>query len=449
MFSGSPIGSAARLELVRDALARDDRQAARAQIAQTNIGLIPAAYRGEAIEFYTSLTGDSWLQRAVGVVLPLSGRFAAFGELIKRGMDLALEMQDAEQTGARFIYRDGAANPEKTRQVVRRLATGDKVLAIAGPITGSASEAAVNQAQIEKIPLMTLSQRNGLAEVGPYAFRNSLTSKLQAEELARYAVKELGMTSFGVLYPENRLGREMLELFSAEVKKYNGLVIAAESYREDDTDFGRQIKLLKGDDPSFNEESMTEQEILEDLFIPDFPPVDFDALFIPDYADRVGMIAPQLAYYGIEELPLLGINGWNSPDLLRTAGDFVEGAIFVDGFFAYSPYPFVKEFVNRYFDKYGEEPTILEAQGYDVANIFSTLLARDDVRSREDLRLALSQLANYPGVTGATSFNLVGDAEKTLYILQVQNGNIVQINGPDSSSGQLPGEQADVPLPLE
>ncbi|NIQ94532.1 MAG: hypothetical protein GWN87_10185, partial [Desulfuromonadales bacterium] len=64
--------------------------------------------------------------------------------------------------------------------------------------------------------------------------------------------------------------------------------------------------------------------------------VDFDALFIPDYADRVGMIAPQLAYYGIEELPLLGINGWNSPDLLRVAGAFVEGAIFVDGFFAYS-----------------------------------------------------------------------------------------------------------------
>ena len=104
---------------------------------------------------------------------------------------------------------------------------------------------------------------------------------------------------------------------------------------------------------------------------------------------------------------------------------------------------------RNYFEKYGEEPTILEAQGYDVANIFITLLARDDVRSRDDLRLAISQLANYPGVTGATTFNLVGDAEKTLYILQIQNGNIVQINSPDSLSEDLTGEETDVPLPAE
>ncbi len=449
MFSASPVGSAARLKLVRNALSSGDRQTARTQIAQANIGLIPAAYRGEAIRLYTSLTGQSWLQRAVGVVLPLSGRFSAFGELIRRGMELALEMQGAEESGVRFLFRDNAASPEKTRQVVKQLSTGDKALAIAGPITGSASEAAAEQAQTEKIPLVTLSQRKGLPEIGPYAFRNSLTSKLQAQELARYAVEDLGMTSFGVLYPENRLGREMLDHFSTEVKKYNGLVIAAEGYLEEDTDFGRQIKLLKGEDPDFNAEDMTEQEILEDLFVPDFPPVDFDALLIPDYADRVGMIAPQLAYYGIEELPLLGINGWNSPDLLRVAGPFVEGAIFVDGFFAYSPYPFVKEFVNRYFEKYGEEPTILEAQGFDVANIFITLLARDDVRSRDDLRLALSQLANYPGVTGATTFNLVGDAEKTLYILKIENGNIVQVNSPENDQGELPELEGEAVVPAE
>ena len=241
----------------------------------------------------------------------------------------------------------------------------------------------------------------------------------------------------------------MLELFSDEVRKRNGLVIAAESYRDDDTDFGRQIKLLKGEDPSFTEEDMTELEILEDLFVPDFPPVDFDALFIPDYADRVGMIAPQLAYYGIEELPLLGINGWNSPELTRLAGDYVEGAIFVDGFYAYSPYPFVKEFVNRYFDKYGEEPTFIEAQGFDVANILISVLARDDVISRDDVRLALSQLANYPGVTGATSFNLVGDADKTLYILKVENGNIVQADSLENNQDGLSEGEGDVAYPAE
>jgi ABC-type branched-subunit amino acid transport system substrate-binding protein len=88
----------------------------------------------------------------------------------------------------------------------------------------------------------------------------------------------------------------------------------------------------------------------------------------------------------------------------------------------------VEEFVNRYFEKYGEEPSILEAQGFDAANILLTLLDRPEVRSREALRLSLAQLKNYPGVTGGTTFNLQGDADKVLFLLQIQNGNVVQIN---------------------
>jgi len=449
MFAGSPVGAAARLQQVELELAAGDRVQAARLIAQTDLGLIPAAYRGGAIRLYTELTGQSWLERSVGVVLPLSGRFAAYGQLVKRGIDLAVEMQDLEESGIRFIYRDNGGDPARSRALVEQLSTADKAVAVAGPITPAASEAAARKAEVEKIPLLTLSQHKGLPEIGPFVFRNSMTARLQVQELARYVVDELGMTGFGVLYPDNRLGREMLDLFSQEVLKRNGLVTTSESYPEDATDFGRQIRLLKGEDPDFREEYMTEQEMLEDLFVPDFPPVDFDALFIPDYADKVGMIAPQLAYYGIEELPLLGINGWNSPDLVRLAGPFVEGAIFVDGFFPYSPYPFVQEFANRYFSKYGEEPTILEAQGFDVANIFISLLSRDNIRSRNDLRLALSQLSNYPGVTGATTFNLVGDAEKILFLLQVQNGNITQINGPDAGQDTLLDEEVDVAIPEE
>lgn len=185
-----------------------------------------------------------------------------------------------------------------------------------------------------------------------------------------------------------------------------------------------------GEDPDASEDppEMTEEEMLADLFVPEFPAVEFDALFIPDYADMVGMIAPQLPFYGIEETPLLGINGWNSPELIRNAGRYVEGAVFVDGFFRYSSYPFVEDFVRLYFEKYGEEPSILEAQGFDVAGMLLAILDRPGVNTREDVRLALSTLRNYPGVTGATSFDYLGEAEKLLFLLQVRNGNIVQIN---------------------
>jgi len=433
MFRNTPIGQDAALTMAQKAFTAGDRD--RARILVDAVVRSPVAFprHKEAVYLWERLTGKPWLQRAVGVILPESGRFSPYGQLVRRGMDLALEIHNRTADPVRFIFRDSEGSPDRAERLVGELVNGEQVMAIAGPLSGGAAEAAALRAQKEAVPLLSLSQRKGLPEIGDYIFRDTLTPLLQARSLARWAVLEGGMTSFGVLSPDNKLGREMAELFAREVLKLGGLVIARESYAEDATDFGRQVRLLRGVDPDSAEDEgfKTEQEMLEDLFTPDepeFPSVAFDALFIPDYAERVGLIAPQLVYYGIENVPLLGIDGWNSSELLRAAGRFVEGAVFVDGFYRFSPYPFVKEFVNLYFEKYGEEPSILEAQGFDVANILLTLLDRPEIQTRESLRLALSQLQNYPGVTGATSFTFQGEADKVLFILQIQNGNIVQIN---------------------
>ncbi len=434
MFRGTPIGEDATLQLAERVFARGDRQRALQLLGPVVHGTTRFPYRSEAALLYDRLTGNAWLQRAVGVVLPLSGRYATFGQLVRRGMELALEIHNESNPPVRFQYRDGGADPDQSAQAVSALANGERVMAIAGPLTGAASAAAAAQAQQERVPLLSLSQRDGLPESGPYVFRNSLTTRLQVETLVRYAIEDQEMTTFGILYPENKLGREMAELFAWEVERYGGLVLNRQSYPEKATDFRRQIKLLKGEDPDAPDQGReagpetTPANPEEGGVVPEEPAVAFDALFIPDYAEQVGLIAPQLAFYGIEELPLLGINGWNSPELLRVAGRYVEGAVFVDGFFRHSSYPFVQEFVKLYVEKYGEEPTILEAQGFDVAGILLAALDRSEVRTREDLWMALIQLRNYPGVTGATSFNEQGDAEKVLFLLQVQNGSIVQIN---------------------
>jgi len=424
MFRGTPIGQDARLQQAQRAAGRGDAETARRLAESLVLDPLPFPYRHDAIALWEQLSGETWLQRAVGVVLPLSGRYATFGALVRRGMDLALEQhRSAESDEVRFIYRDAGADPELSARAVSELMEGERVMAIAGPLTGSAAQRAAAQAQEQRIPLLALSQREGLPEIGDFVFRDSLTSRQQVQALVRYAMEERKMTRFAVLAPENRLGQEMLEHFVREVEKRGGEVVARQIYGEDATDFRRQIKLIKGEDPDAPEPEPAQPD--EDIAQ---PPLPFEALFLPDYADRIGLLAPQLAFYGIEEIALLGINGWNSPDLVRLAGRFVEGAVFVDGFFRYSPYPFVQDFVDRYFEKYGEEPSILEAQGYDVAGILLFLLDRSEIRTREELRLALAQLRNYPGVTGATSFGLQGDAEKVLFLLQVQNGNIVQIN---------------------
>ena len=233
------------------------------------------------------------------------------------------------------------------------------------------------------------------------------------------------LTTFGILNPQNRQGERFAELFQDEVLQRGGEIVATQSYQTEQTDFRYQVRLLQGLDPNAPDE---EEEADPDAPPEEEEPPPFEALFVPDYADRVSLLAPQLAFYGLEGVQLLGTNGWNDADLPNLARQFVEGAIFTDGFFANSYYPFVQEFSTRYFERYGEEPTILDAQGYDVAGILLTLLNNNRIQTREDLRRALAQMQNYPGVTGATRFDFIGEAEKVLYLLQVQDGSIVQIN---------------------
>lgn len=430
MLQESPVGLDLSLYLARQAFSQGDRDRALGLVEGIIASPLSFPWRQEATVLYDRLRGQPWVQRAIGVLLPETGRFASFGELLRRGVDLASQLHDRELDPVKLIFRDSGGDPDRAREAVRQFANEDRVMAVLGPISGVAAEAAAYQAELDGVPMLSLSQRAGIPQIGPQVFRFSLTNRNQAAELARYAIDQLGYSSFGVLYPETPFGREMTELFSEETLKRNGMVIVTEGYEPDATDFRTQVRLLMGEDPTraVDIEDLPEQDQLEALFEPEFPPVDFDALFIPDYPDRVALIAPQLPFYGMEGVPLLGISGWNAPELVRNAGKSIDGAVFVDGFFRHSSFPFVRDFVDLYFATYGEEPTILEAQGFDAANILLSLLDQAWIADRGSLRDALSRFRNYPGVTGATSFNADGDAEKQLYLLQIQRGNAVQLN---------------------
>ena len=98
----------------------------------------------------------------------------------------------------------------------------------------------------------------------------------------------------------------------------------------------------------------------------------YDAIFLPGYYDRVGLIAPELAFYNITNVQLLGTDGWNSEELIVIGEHFVDGAIFVDGFFADATVPVVQAFTEQYRSRYQERPTLFAAQGYDTLRMRRT-----------------------------------------------------------------------------
>lgn len=394
---------------------------------------------------------------AVGVILPLSGSLKEFGRTSLEAIRLALQGSDVE-----LIVRDSENDADKAQAAVDDLAGVQHVIAILGPLFSGESLAAAVRAETYGVPMINLSKREGIPQVGPNIFRLCLTTQQQAKAIVKLGMDTLGYKRFALLYPNMSVGLEAANSFWDEVEARGGEIRGAETYDHDQTTFTTPVKKLVGrywidarsdyakavNDIRKNHAltQMQRQHQIE-AATKSLPPItDFDAIFIPDNAKEVGYIAPALAFEDIivstdaEELRriakttgrddikpvrLLGGNGWNSPHTAERGGKFVEGAIFVDGFFLNDPEPRVQRFVKLFRDTLRSDPSLPDAQAFDAGGILAQGLAQHPL-DRAALARFLAGLKDYLGVTGKISFDKDGEAQHDLYILTIERGQIVK-----------------------
>lgn len=356
----------------------------------------------------------------VGCILPLSGRNAAYGNGALDAVLLATGVFNAAKaTPIRLLIEDSQSEPAVAGAAVAKLA-GAGVTCILGPLGSQEALEAAKEAQRLKVPILTLTQREGITGIGDYVFRNFLTAAMQIRAVVQYAQAELGLRRFAILSPDDPYGQEMARLFREEVVRKGGEIRKEKSYKTDQTDFGEEIHALAGIVP-------VSPDAERPVALQPKPNPGFEALFIPDSALRVGMIVSQLAYYDITGIRLLGTSGWDSPELLKTDPERLQGAVFVDGFFPNSFRPEVNAFIESFYLSYGREPDAMEALVYDAAAMAVRLIVEGRGGTREAFRQGLMQVKGYQGVTGRTSFSPSRDAEKELFILTVKDGQIIQV----------------------
>jgi len=422
-------------------------------------------YAPDALALIDELKTSYVYQRdVIGVLLPLSGSYRPYGVRALQGIELAL-FNHNQRPGAlpiRLMVRDTGADPGTAVEMVQEMFR-EQVAIIIGPII--AAEAAAAEAEALGIPILTLTQKDGIPELGNFVFRNFLTPRMQVETMVSYAVQELGIKRFAVLYPDENYGDTFMNLFWDQVVKQGGQVVGLESYPVDQTDFAKPIKKLVGlhyplpkafprqDAPVFgqdapvigldavyleemipgqalpreeSEESNTEPKMPED----EGPKaiVDFEAVFLPDAPTKAGLIIPQLAYYDIHDVYLMGTNLWHSDKLLEMAGDYMEGALVAEGFYADSRFEIVRQFVTDFESVYGRKPRFIEAVGFDTAGIVFDTVDRISSDFRSGLKLELLGLNNYAGVTGLTSFDEGGEAKKQLTLLQIHRNRFKELD---------------------
>lgn len=414
----------------------------------------------------------------IGILLPLSGKFKAFGEQFIKIIELFsdfLKVENPEENDLRYISNDGyefilkdtEGDETKVEKSINDLVTKEGVIALVGPVFLQESVKAAYTANKYKIPIIILSRKDDITTIGEYVFRNCLTNKMQATYIARYAIEKLGLETFSILYPNNSYGVELTNYFWDEIERNNKEITGIEYYEVDQTTFTAPARKLTGKFyPELRTKRKTEEielpkwaeglsgarlEALLKKMKANYPPiVDFDALFIPDYYDKVSLVVPAVAYEDvmftnatkkelenaqkvlginkIKPVQLLGANGWNSEELVKRLGKYAENSIFIDGFFADSENESTKKFVSNYFSKYQTKPNLVDSQFYDTVLIVLHILRNKKPQSRDDFKNSLSKLQPIMGSGGELKINNIREILRPLKILSVKNQKIVEID---------------------
>jgi branched-chain amino acid transport system substrate-binding protein len=406
---------------------------------------------------------DGWLSSAqepasakvkIGVVLPLTGKLALTGQRVLQGIQLAVNKLPSQSREKLALEVRDSGNSSRLKEVIADLAGLPDVVGIIGPLLSDEVKIAGEIARQYHIPIFSpTASTQGLVDKNPYIFRNALTREIQAKFLAQYSINTLNLRRFAVLHPFESFGLELKDIFVREVEALGGEVVAVSGYERSQNDFKKQILEIGGVEDD-NLVKIAREIVLNNGEMKDFsdstvlsrPVIDmghlsendieklkvslelsYDAIFIPGVYDKVGLIIPQLAFYNVNKVTLLGGNGWNSPELVKMGGKYLKTVYFVDGYYPDSHQSEVQRFVEEFKTNFGEEPVYLSAQAFDAANIFiKSILAGVDNRIKMEKNL--KRVKDFPGVTGRTTLLPSGDSEKDIFALTVKRKKIVQEN---------------------
>src|SRR5580700_8704486 len=340
-------------------------------------------------------------QIKIGAVTCLTGALSTFGVSSVQGAKLAVEEINAAGgtlgQPIQLIVEDNGSKAGETATITRKFISQDKVVAILGDLTSSATMEGAPLAQAAKVPLLTPSATNvAITKIGNYIFRSCFIDPFTGKIMAKFALDRLKAKQAIVM---TDVKQDYSVGLTDAIRHYfsqNGASISNTlSYSSGDTNFRTQLTEVRMAHP--------------------------DVVFLPGYYTEAALILLQARQLGIH-CPFVGGEGWDSPALVQVAGKAAEGDYYTDHFSAADPNPKVQKFVQTYRAKYAALPDALAALWYDGARLLSQAVQRAGSTDSAKIRDALAATRDFDGVTGLISIDENRNASKPGVILKIENG---------------------------
>lgn len=354
----------------------------------------------------------------IGHFASLQGDNATFGQQTDNGIRLAVEEINASGgvlgKKIELITEDTRSTSQDAGLAAEKLIGKDEVVVLLGEVASSLSLIAAPIAEREQVPMITPASTNPAVtvdedgEVRKYVFRICFIDEFQGRVMAKFAYDSLGARRVAILSDNaSDYSVGLSKFFRDAFLEMGGEVVLETAYEAKQVDFRSQLTGISN--------------------------ANVDAIYVPGYYTEVSLIARQARDLGITQ-PLLGGDGWDSPEL--TKGKFaeaLEGAYFSDHYTVEDTTAHVREFTEKYEQKYGEQPGAMAALGYDAMYIVKDAIERAGSADPNAIRDAIESTENFQGVTGMITLNDNHNADKSAAILKIVGGKFTLFTTMDAS----------------
>lgn len=314
-----------------------------------------------------------WAQETikVGIVLPLTGGQAAFGEIERNSFEMALEeINGAKLLGDKkleFIFEDDTGKPEVARSAAEKLITKDQVVMLGGGYGSSETFAVAGVAQQSAIPfLVNTGSADKITEQGwDYVYRLNPAASDYPMGLETFLTEVVKPKTAAILYEDSNFGSSSSKSFEETCKRLGINVVLSENYSKGGVDFKPLLVKVKQANP--------------------------DLVYMISYLMDASLLMGQSMELRITpKLFVGGAAGFTLPEFPKKAGKASENVFSATLWYQTLPYPGAMEYFNNYSKKYGKPTEYHGAEAYAAAYVIADTLKRAKSLSRPDVKAALA-----------------------------------------------------------
>ncbi|HLT22990.1 MAG TPA: ABC transporter substrate-binding protein [Bacteriovoracaceae bacterium] len=315
----------------------------------------------------------------VGLVLPLSGKYASFGQKALSGVDTGLKKL-ADGNKITIFTKDSMNSPAQGAQAILDLIRENRVSFIIGGLFPETAKSEYLEARKYGVLYISLSQINLPKEEKNHhliEIQGSIESQVEAL-VSDQMIKTFG-NRIGVIFPDDEGGKAYIdEIWRKGAEK--GLKISSiASFPKSTHDYRDAVKLFLG--LEYPRERSEELELLQDVYsaerssirrVQTLPPViDFDWVFLASYPHQATQLIPTLSYFDAKKLKIVGGPSWVYNTMVKEQRKL--GTLY---FVGDDPEEANQSMLDNYKELYGRTPSITEVLALDAM-----ILGHDIVKS--------------------------------------------------------------------